>query len=81
MQQANTVLPISTASSLLRRAIRLVFSSRISTDGSNRVSGSIEWTDSDPGCEPPDCPRHERPISGGYNEAYIVQFWTSYHLK
>ena len=23
----------------------------------------------------------EQPFSGGYNEAFVIQFWTSYNLK
>jgi hypothetical protein len=40
---------------------------------------NIDWPDSD--SEQSYCGRDNQPVSGGYNEAYIVQYWTSYHLR
>ena len=38
---------------------------------SNRDSVVDPWVDS----------HTEQPFSGGYNEAFVVQFWTSYTLR
>jgi hypothetical protein len=85
MQQVDTNQLIPKASTVFNRIILFFGSHRILTpqpDQSprpDRILSNIDWPDSD--CEPPYCERDNQPVSGGYNEAYIVQHWTSYHLR
>ena len=83
MQQANTIQVAPKASSVFNRIIRLFGSSRYSTLQSDPVLSSIDWPDSDleSDSKQPHQGSYKQPISGGYNEAYIVQHWTSYHLR
>lgn len=81
MQPTDTILPISKAPSLLSRVIHFLASTRNSTVATNRIPGNIDWADSDSDPGQLHGGRYERPVSGGYNEAYIVQHWTSYHLR
>ena len=81
MQQTDNIVPISKASSVFERVIHFFGRSRISTSGPDRVLGNIDWHDSDTDSEQPCHESFIQPVSGGYNEAYIVQHWTSYHLR
>ncbi len=47
---------------------------RFSTHQPDQVLTNIDWPDSDYGND-------NQPASGGYNEAFIVQYWASYHLR
>jgi hypothetical protein len=79
MQQVDTNQLISQASTVFNRIILFFGSPRISIPQPDRILSNIDWPDSDSGqlfhnsCK--------RPVCGGYNEAFIVQNWASYHLK
>ena len=84
MQQVDTNQLISQASTVFNRIIRFFSNSRISVpqpDQSprpDRILSNIDWSDSESGQSSHDsC---ERPVCGGYNEAFIVQYWASYKL-
>ena len=83
MQQANTIQVAPKASSVINRVIRLFGKSRYSTPQSDPVLRSIDWPDSNVeyDSKQPHHGSYKQPISGGYNEAYIAQFWASYHLR
>jgi len=83
MQQVDTIQLVSKASSVFNRVIRLFGSSRYSAPQPDQILINIDWPDSDPESDSnqPYCGSYEQPISGGYNEAFIVQYWTSYHLR
>ena len=81
MQQADTILPVSKASSVFDGVIRLFGRSRISTPQPEQAPSNIDWPDSDSGSIKSCHESIKQPVSGGYNEAYIVQYWTSYHLR
>jgi hypothetical protein len=81
MQQADTILPVSKASSVFDGVIRLFGRSRISTPQPDEAPSNIDWPDSDPDSIQPYHGSFKQPVSGGYNEAYIVQYWASYHLR
>ena len=79
MQQVDTIQPVPKVSTLFNRVVRFFGRSRLSSHQPDPVTANIDWPDS--GSEQSYCGRDNRPVSGGYNEAYIVQYWTSYHLR
>jgi len=81
MQQADTIQLVPKASSVFNRVIRLFGSSRYSAPQPDQILSNIDWPDSDPESKQTYCGSYKQPISGGYNEAFIVQYWTSYHLR
>jgi len=83
MQQADTIQLVPKTLSVVNRVIRLFGSSRYSTPQPDQILSNIDWPDVDPNSDSkqPNRGRFEQPISGGYNEAFIVQYWTSYHLR
>lgn len=78
---------IPKASSVFNRIIHFIGSPRIlvSQQGpsprTDRILGNIEWHDSDPDSGQNCHDSCNRPVCGGYNEAFIVQHWASYHLN
>jgi len=83
MQQASIIQLSPKASSVFKRVIRFFGNSRYSTPQSDQALSSIEWPDSnlEHDSKQPHHGSYKQPISGGYNEAFIVQYWTSYHLR
>jgi hypothetical protein len=80
MQQVDTNQLISQASTVFNRIIHFFGSPRISIPQPDRILSNIDWPDSDP---EPGQPFHDsckQPVCGGYNEAFIVQYWASYNL-
>ena len=79
MQQAGNIQLVPIVSTIFNRVVHFFGRSRFSTPRPEQVMTNIDWPDSDsnPSC----CVRENQPVSGGYNEAYIVQHWTSYHLR
>jgi len=81
MQQVDTIQLIPKVSTIFDRVIHFFGSSRFSTAQPDQVLSYIDWSDSDSDSKQPYCGSDNQPISGGYNEALIVQYWTSYHLR
>ena len=87
MQQIDTIQPVPKASAIFNRLVHFIGGSRLSTpqpDQSrrpDRVLNNIDWPDSNLGSGQPSHGGCKRPVCGGYNEAFIVQYWTSYHLR
>ena len=83
MQQVDTIQLVPKASSVFNRVIRLFGSSRLSIPQPDQLLSNIDWPDSDPASNPKQSyyGSDNQPVSGGYNEAFIVQYWTSYHLR
>jgi len=79
MLQADNIQLIPKVSTIFDSVVRFFGRSRFSTPQPEQVMTSIDWPDSD--SKPSCCVRDNQPVSGGYNEAYIVQYWTSYHLR
>jgi len=79
MQQADSIQQVPIVSTIFERIARLFCRSRVLTPVPEPFITHINWSDSD--SEPSCCERDNQPVSGGYNEAYIVQHWTSYHLR
>jgi hypothetical protein len=79
MQQADTIQPVPKVSTIFNRIVHFFGSSRFSTPQPNHVMINIDWPDSD--SKQSYCGSDIQPVSGGYNEAYIVQYWASYHLR
>ena len=81
MQQADTILPVSKAPSVFDGVIRLLGRSRISIPQPDQALSNTDWPDSDAESIQSYHGSFKQPVSGGYNEAFIVQYWTSYHLR
>ena len=81
MQQADTILPVPKGSSVFDRVIHFLGSSRFSTSQPDQVLTNIAWPDSDFDSKQSYYGSDNQPVSGGYNEAFIVQYWASYHLR
>ena len=83
MQQVDTIQLGSNVSPFFSRVVHFFEKSRFSTPQPDQDISNIDWPDSDPNSAPKPHyqGRNEQPISGGYNEAFIVQYWTSYHLR
>jgi hypothetical protein len=83
MQQVDTIQLVPKVSTIFNRVIHFFSSSRLSTPLPDQVQSNIDWPDS--GSESDSKQAYHgsdnQPVSGGYNEAYIVQYWTSYHLR
>lgn len=81
MQHADIIRLSPKISTLFNRVIHFFNSSRLSTPLPDQGQCNIEWPDSDPESGQPSEGSCKRPVCGGYNEAYIVQYWASYHLR
>ena len=79
MQQTDHIQLLPKGSTFFDRVVRFFGRSRSSTPQPERVMTKIDWPDSD--SKPSCCVRDNEPVCGGYNEAFIVQYWTSYHLR
>jgi hypothetical protein len=79
MQQVDTNQLLPKLSTVINSLLHYFGNSRISTAQPDRFITNIDWPDADP--EESSCGNDNRPVSGGYNEAFIVQHWTSYHLQ
>ncbi len=81
MQQVDTIQPVPKVSTIFNRVDHFFGSSRFSTPQPDQVISNIDWPDSDSDSKQSYYGRDNQPVSGGYNEAFIVQYWTSYHLR
>jgi len=81
MQQVDTIQLVPKVSTIFYRLVHFFGRSRFSTPQPDQVMTNIDWPDSDPDPKQPYCGSDNQPVSGGYNEAYIAQYWTSYHLR
>ena len=81
MQQVDTIQLIPKVSTIFDRVIHFFGSSRFSTPQPDQVLSNIDWPDSESDSKQPYCGSDNQSISGGYNEAFIVQYWTSYHPR
>jgi hypothetical protein len=85
MQQVDTNQLIPKASAVFNRMVHFFGSPRISipqpdhSPRPERILSNIEWPDSE--SRQPSNDSCKRPVCGGYNEAFIVQYWASYHIK
>lgn len=79
MQQIDTIQSIPKVSSLIDRVARFFDRPRFSAPQPEQLMTNIEWPDSD--SKQPCHGSFKQPVSGGYNEAFIVQYWTSYHSR
>lgn len=86
MQQVDTNQLIPKASTVFNRIIHFFGSPRISipqpdqSPRPDRILSNINWPDSDSESGQPSHDSCKRPVCGGYNEAFIVQYWASYNL-
>ena len=81
MQQVDTIQLAPKVSTIFDRVVDFFSSPRVSTPQPDLVLANIDWPDSDFDSKQSYCKSDNQPVSGGYNEAFIVQYWTSYHLS
>jgi hypothetical protein len=83
MQHVGIIRLSPKISTLFNRVIHFFSGPRSSTPLCNQNQSNIDWPDFDPerDFKQPCHGSYKQPISGGYNEAFIVQYWTSYHLR
>jgi hypothetical protein len=81
MQQEDTIQPTPKVSTIFNRVIHFFGSSRFSTPQPGQIVANVDWPDSDSDSNQPYYGSDNQHVSGGYNEAFIVQHWTSYHLR
>ena len=79
MQQVDTIQLVPKAAAIFNRVVHVFDRFRFSTYQPDQAMINIDWPDSD--SKQPDCESDDQPVSVGYNEAYIVQYWTSYRLR
>jgi len=79
MQQVDTIQLVPKVSAILNTVVHFLGSFRYSTPQHGQPMINNDWPDSD--SIKPYCENDNQPVSGGYNEAYIVQYWTSYRLR
>ncbi len=81
MPQAHTIQLAPIVSTIFDRIVHFFSRSRVSTPQPYLVITNIDWPDSDSDSKQSYCGSDNQHVSGGYNEAFIVQHWTSYHLR
>jgi hypothetical protein len=81
MQQVDTIQLVPKFSTIFDGVVHFFGSSRFSTPQPDQVIGNIGWPDSDSDSKQSYYGSDNQPVSGGYNEAFIVQYWASYHLR
>ena len=79
MQQVDAIQLVPKVSATFNRAVHFLGSFRLSTPQPAQAIITIDWPDFD--SKQSYCESDNQPVSGGYNEAYIVQYWTSYRLR
>ena len=79
MQQVDTIQLVPKFASIFNWLALFFGSPRISTPQPDQVISQFDWSDSDleQSCSGSD----NQPVSGGYNEAFIIQHWSSYPLR
>ena len=76
MQQIDTIQRVPNLSTIFNSLVQFFVRSRVSTPQPAPFNINIDWSDSD--SIPSDCKRDNKPVSGGYNEAFVMQQWASY---
>ena len=76
MQQADSIQLVLKVSTIFERIARLFCRSRVLTPVPEQFMTHIDWPDSD--SKHSYCRSDNQPVSGGYNEAFIMQHWASY---
>jgi hypothetical protein len=87
MSQIDSNQLMSKASTVFNRIIHFFGSLRISIPEPDRfprsdeILSNIDWPDSDSESGQSSHGSCKQPVCGGHNEAFIVQYWASYHLR
>lgn len=81
MQQIDTIQLAPKGSTIFNWVVNFFVGSRISTPQSDLLTTNVDWPDSDSDSYQPYYGSDNQHVSGGYNEAFIVQHWASYHLR
>ena len=79
MQQIDTIQLAPKGSTILNRVVNFFVGSRITASQSQRLITNVVWPDSDSKLPYHGSQNHH--VSGGYNEAFIVQRWTSFDIR
>jgi hypothetical protein len=83
MQKIDTIQLAPKVPTIINMIIDFFGTARPSTPKPVQVLGKFNWADSNLELDSRQLSGSNcnQPISGGYNEAFIVQHWTSYHLR
>ena len=81
MPQAHTIQLAPKVPTIFNRIVHFFSRSRVSTPQSYLVISNIDWPDSDSDSKQSYCGSENQHVSGGYNEAFIVQHWASYDIR
>ena len=79
MQQIDTIQLAPKGSTIFNRIVNFFVGSRITAPQSQRLTTNVVWPDSD--SKQPCNEGENQHVSGGYNEAFIVQHWASYNIR
>ena len=79
MQQIDTIQLAPKGSTIFNRIVNFFVDSRITAPQSQRLVTNVVGPDSDSKLS--DHGRGNQHVSGGYNEAFIVQHWASFDLR
>jgi len=81
MQQVDTIQLVPKVSAIFNKVVHFFGSPRFSAPQPDQVLTNIKWPDSGFDSKQSYYGSDNQSVSGGYNEAFIVQYWTSYHLR
>ena len=81
MQHLDAIQLPRKVSTLFNRLVHFFSSSRVSTPQPEPFITNIDWPDSDSDSKQSCCGNDHQPVSGGYNEAFIMQHWASYNPR
>ena len=79
MQQVDTIQQVPNFSIIFNKVVRFFSSPRDATTQPAPFTININWHD--PDSKQSRYGSDNQHVSGGYNEAFIVQQWASYHLR
>ena len=79
MQQIDTIQLAPRGSTIFSRVVNFFVGSRISTPQSELLTTNVVWPDSD--SRQFNNESENQHVSGGYNEAFIVQHWASFDIR
>ena len=79
MQYADNIQSLSKDSTLYNWVIHFFGIARSSSLQTEEIQSNIDWPDSE--LESEQLCHGIQHVSGGYNEAFVVQYWTSYHPR
>lgn len=81
MQQIDTIQLATNGPTIFKRLVNFFVGPRISTPQPGLLTIDVDWPGTDSGAKQSYYESDNRLVSGGYNEAFVVQHWVSYRLS